>query len=191
MVVVAKYKEDVSWVKQLNYEYKIYDKSLDIPNVGREAETYLRFIIENYDGLPDYTVFLQGNPFDHSKIANVDFINKSIESAGDSVIFLNTLYPEDHNAFTRTRESFIALFHCPIPPTFLFSPGAQFIVPRKNILCRPKEFYETISKVMVENNEKTYTHKNCLVCPWTIERMWMYIFDDKIKHKNITELNLN
>ena len=48
LIVIAKFNEDITWVKQLRYNYKIYDKSKDIPNVGREAETYLRYIIENY-----------------------------------------------------------------------------------------------------------------------------------------------
>lgn len=38
-----------------------------IPNVGREADTYLHHIISNYGtGLPATTIFCQGHPFDHS-----------------------------------------------------------------------------------------------------------------------------
>jgi hypothetical protein len=40
---------------------------LNLPNVGREADTYLRHIVQNYEGcLADVTVFCQGNPFEHS-----------------------------------------------------------------------------------------------------------------------------
>jgi hypothetical protein len=35
-------------------------------NVGREGHTYYSHIVNNYDNLDDYTIFLQGNPFDHS-----------------------------------------------------------------------------------------------------------------------------
>jgi hypothetical protein len=56
-------------------KYVVYDKSKDIPNVGREAETYLRYIIENYNCLPEYVAFLQGHPFDHLKYTKADFFD--------------------------------------------------------------------------------------------------------------------
>ena len=71
-VVVAKYKEDISWTKQFEpTNMRIYDKSgepsdyIARPNIGRESETYIHYILTHYDALPDYVFFLQGNPFDH------------------------------------------------------------------------------------------------------------------------------
>jgi hypothetical protein len=179
IAVIAKYKEDISWVNRLKCPYIVYDKSIDIPNVGREAETYLRYIITNYEKLPDYILFLQGNPFDHLTIGSIDYINQSIDTALDSNIdflHLNNLHNESHNSYTRTKESFIALFSNTLPVSFIFCPGAQFIVSRDSILFRPKYFYETISNVMTTINNTSVSFNNCLVCPWTIERMWPYIF---------------
>ena len=89
-LIVAKYKEDVSWINELKNEFDIivYNKDnnmdpynlnfvkteyyidgikwVDLPNIGREAQTYLFHIIENFDDLYDIEVFTQGNPFDHS-----------------------------------------------------------------------------------------------------------------------------
>jgi hypothetical protein len=187
MIVVAKYKEDITWVKDLKYPYIIYDKNKDIPNVGREAETYLRFILENYDNLPDYTVFLQGKPFDHLTIGSVEFINEQIELSNDSkkTVPLNYLHRENHNHYTRTKESYNTLFNNEIPAKFDFPPGAQFIVPKECILCRPYKYYDEIRKTMVEINNTEAKMDNCLVCPWTIERMWLYIFDLSIPHRDI------
>jgi len=189
VIVVAKYKENISWVNNLQYPYIVYDKSKDIPNVGREAETYLRYILANYDKLPDYVVLLQGNPFDHIKISSINFINDSIRNVllnKDDIVPLNNNYNERHNVYTRTKESFGALFNCDIPTTFNFPPGAQYIVSRKAILNRPKEFYEVISNVMTKiNNTSAINMNNCLVCPWTIERMWPYIFNIAIPNKLI------
>jgi len=75
MIVIAKYKEDVRWSAGL--DCVIYDKSKKkgtnvLPNIGRESHTYLTWIIDNYDNLPNYAVLTQGNPFDHCK----DFLNK-------------------------------------------------------------------------------------------------------------------
>ena len=71
-IVVAKYKEDVDWTQYINHSVVIYDKSdepitnsIHLKNVGKEGETFLRHIVENYDNLDDITVFLQGNPFEH------------------------------------------------------------------------------------------------------------------------------
>lgn len=75
--VVAKYKEDISWTKNLDCELVIVNKDsddnrfqLNYQNVGRETETFIRWIIENYDNLShdDKIIFLQGNPFEHLTI---------------------------------------------------------------------------------------------------------------------------
>ncbi len=71
--VVARYHEDVSWVADLGLPAVIYDKSgsneisgaVALPNVGRESHTYLHHITRHYPNFPDYTLFLQGNPFPH------------------------------------------------------------------------------------------------------------------------------
>lgn len=187
LAVIAKFKEDISWVKELSCAYNIYDKDKDIPNVGREAETYLRYIIENYDNLPDHVVFLQGHPFDHLKEHNINFLNDCIQSINNSdvTIPLNYIVQEPQNKYTRTCESFKALFDSPLPDKVNVCWGAQYIVPKSCILNRPKEFYEVIRKVMVDVNNTQYIMTNCLVCPWTLERMWLYIFDKSIKTKDV------
>lgn len=65
-VVIAKYDEDVSWLKCLpqNIDAVVYqskDPSAPhfIENVGNEASKYLSYIVENYDALPDNVMFIQ------------------------------------------------------------------------------------------------------------------------------------
>lgn len=81
-IVVARYNEDLSWVSQLSdtFHITVYNKGLpltipaaiqnvyvkSIPNRGRETDTYLTYIIENYKKLPDRVIFSQGDPFSHS-----------------------------------------------------------------------------------------------------------------------------
>lgn len=75
-LVIAKYKEDVTWINKIKeHKITIYDKSespiinsIKLPNVGRETHTFLHHIVENYDNLDDVTVFLQGNPFEHIQV---------------------------------------------------------------------------------------------------------------------------
>lgn len=80
-VVIAHYKENLSWVKKLNNpsirKIFVYNKSEEkenfnsdkivqkqINNVGRESHTYLYHCLENYDDpeMADFVFFLQGSP---------------------------------------------------------------------------------------------------------------------------------
>ena len=80
--VVAKYKENIDWTKNLD-NVIIYDKNNStLPNVGRESHTYIHHIITNWENLADITVFLQGHPHDHTNKMNLDnFLKKCIEEA--------------------------------------------------------------------------------------------------------------
>ena len=75
--IIARYNEDISWVKDLKGDVIVYNKGenyrwdynkIDVENYGRESETYVRAVIDNYDKLSEYDdfVFLQGYCFDHS-----------------------------------------------------------------------------------------------------------------------------
>ena len=76
-VVISRYNEKIEWVKELPCDYIIYNKSseplpdiynsIQLKNIGYEAHTYLYHIINNYDLVYDFTVFCQGNPFDHCR----------------------------------------------------------------------------------------------------------------------------
>lgn len=86
IIIVSRYNENVDWTRQFA-NVLIYNKGteltgfsnvINLDNVGKEGHTYYKYIYDNYDNLEDYTIFLQGNPFDHSP--NIVFnINKYIE----------------------------------------------------------------------------------------------------------------
>lgn len=72
-IIVARYNENIEWLNEIIQDCIIYNKSgklnienqVMLPNVGRESETYLHYIIDNYDNLPDVVVFTQGKINDH------------------------------------------------------------------------------------------------------------------------------
>lgn len=71
-LIIARYREDISWVEELGYDYIVYDKgddpvinSVKLENIGREAHTYFTHIVREYETLAPVNVFLQGSPFDH------------------------------------------------------------------------------------------------------------------------------
>lgn len=85
-IVVARYNEDIRWLIPIVKHCIIYNKGPDdlnyIPNhdkhvikcenLGREAGTYIKHIIDNYNNLDDYTIFIQANPVDHIYNTNKD-----------------------------------------------------------------------------------------------------------------------
>jgi hypothetical protein len=86
-IVVARYNENLLWLTKLpkNIKIFIYNKGepidlsflqhkyelIVLPNIGRESHTYLYHIINNYNNLPEITIFCQGDSIFHSP----DFIN--------------------------------------------------------------------------------------------------------------------
>jgi hypothetical protein len=181
-LVVARYHEDLSWLSNIPPQIRVtvYDKSgdksaagstpgtpraLPLPNIGREAHTYLHHIVSRYETLAPLTIFCQGKPFDHAfdfhkmlrelasgKILIEDFFwlgHFADTDSPDGILFENwsknpareTL---DLNAFHR------ALFDCDGPQEYPFFGGAQFIATREKIRERPKNFYEHALQISIQ-----------------------------------------
>lgn len=74
-IIVARYNEDVDWLLTQIDDCIIYNKGellgikneVFLHNVGRESDTYLNYIIVNYNKLPDVVVFTQANVGDELK----------------------------------------------------------------------------------------------------------------------------
>jgi hypothetical protein len=97
-LVVSRFREEVSWAEAFG-TYTIYNKGRDdlparvrsnsirLPNVGREAHTYIHHIVENYDKLEDIIIFSQGGYAAHVNKNPEEFFRASldIEERGFSV----------------------------------------------------------------------------------------------------------
>lgn len=205
-LVIAKYNEDMGWLSKMNVEnLYVYDKNpetgadaLNIPglrveqlmNIGRESDSYLRYIIANYHNLPDYLLLVQGKPFDH--MVGVDannFQQKIDELVASQPHEIKPLfakwYIENHNSYPsiKTREYYEYLFERPAPPESVFGVGCQYIVPRDCILSKSLEFYEKLH-TMLHKGECSFHHAHYEHYPfsplsinaWTFERLGAYIF---------------
>jgi tetratricopeptide (TPR) repeat protein len=81
--VVARFKEDVSWLNDLPLDARIYlynkgpaiepgvlsrDVTLiELPNAGRESGSYIHHLMHNFDEVEgEFTVFTQADPFEHA-----------------------------------------------------------------------------------------------------------------------------
>lgn len=165
-MVVARYKENPNWLKKVPWNYIVYNKGEALPkwvknevklqNIGHEAHTYLTYIIDNYDNLPNHTIFVQGNPFDHSqelisKINNFDGKTDFFPLSDDVHIENYKSYKEMGPELARSVQK---LFLDKIKSFKYFEVpgGAQFIVSKKVILFHTKMTYQKIRDFMMETD---------------------------------------
>ena len=186
-IVISRYNENVEWANGLD-DCLIYNKGttefntrhpvIALPNVGREGHTYLHHIIMNYNNLDDYTVFLQGFPFDHTPC-----LEQIVNDAKQQICEKKTLSPYSiisKNVYTigldkgeyshgLAKEVYPKIFGKEKEEhTFTFGAGAQFIVSKEAILSRTKEFYKNMIKLLDYDVNP--------VEGYVIERFWNMIF---------------
>jgi hypothetical protein len=164
IIIISRYHENVDWTKNFP-NVKIFNKgeSLDgdfnqiyLDNVGREGHTYYKYIYDNYETLEDYTIFLQGNPFDRSP-SIIDKLNYYINKKELDIDFeylSNEIFPCDLSGCSwhgnlPLQDVYEKLFNeRKMEMSFEFGAGAQFIVSKSRILKRPKEFYLKIVEML-------------------------------------------
>lgn len=160
VLVVSKFTEDVSWTKNVKCPVIIYDKSnnpiegsISLPNVEREAHTLLYHIIENYNNLPDCTIFCQGdprgNPVQYTYDEVVEIIN-NCENVYKSLMDSNGNTDLDTYFIEESKALYNALFG-PKEGLTWYSMGCEYILPKQNITCRPLDFYELLFERLCNN----------------------------------------
>ncbi|MEP6671435.1 MAG: DUF3431 domain-containing protein [Chthoniobacter sp.] len=195
-IVVAHFREDLSWLADLSDEWIVwlYHKSPDhatappggrepqskpmlLPNIGREAHTYLYHIVQHYDDLKGEIVFCQGNPFPHDR----KFIH---HLACDEVRWYGRICECDiHGNPHWVGAKFLASEYCrvfglPIPDSYRFVSGAQYRLHAEQIKKRPRKFYETLLAV----SEIQRDH------PWNLERLWPIIWNVPLASKAMADV---
>ncbi len=137
-------------------------------NIGFNLYDYFTFIIDNYDNLPDRVIFVKGNVFPRhvsreffDRIANSNFFTPIedyktfktywpvcfVSSDGGFCEINNSWYTKHYaTKYFRTYNDFISFCfkNPPIPRYVRFAPGANYIVPKENILKFPRVFYENL-----------------------------------------------
>jgi hypothetical protein len=200
-LVVARYREDASWVAGLGFPYVVYDKSGDpglfaLPNIGRETHTYLNHIVRRYPDFADYTVFLQAAPFGHiGEATGPEFLRARIEqNVRIGVKFTGFAWfklkcdrlgrphamaePENEGRWKGwgkdipVGETYAKLFSGQVPDTFLVTaPAGMLFVSRERILARPKRFYERCLQLVEADPEDEHNTGHAF------ERLWQVVFN--------------
>jgi len=190
-MVVARYQEDVQWTWIYGSHVVIYNKGESmvlprdvkyesLPNVGREGHTFAHHLYENYHDLSEWTLFLQGNPWEHSphlqdRLRQIDKLLPKQEgflwlSESKVVCDLECL-PHHTDMKHILPYLYMSLFKKEMVGVhgILFGGGAQFMVSRATVHQHPREFYGRLRSFL------SY-HVNPLE-GFVIERMWGVIMD--------------
>ena len=189
-LVVARHEEDLAWLKRVPKQFRItlYNKgdalpdSTPLPNIGREAHTYLHHLAGHHDDLADVTVFVQGHPFDHAPdlhqrlralaegretVADfhwLGFLADTDDSRGRRLFVPWSKNPD--RVELRLDDFYQQLFRTPGPESYRFFVGAQFIVTREAARRRDRQFYDAALDLSV-----TFP-----LAPHCFERSWDRVF---------------
>lgn len=198
LLIISKYNEPVDWISSVSCDYIIYDKSetpieksISRPNIGREAETLLYYIITNYYNLPELIIFLQGDPrfnpikFTYEQI--VQKINSTYISELNS--FLEPMWCVEIEKYWAVESGEICKILFNKSGFIKYSSGAEYFIPKNNILCRPYDFYERLHAKILQFGNKGFDSKKMSfksegISAWAIEPIWYTIFDSTVKLNN-------
>lgn len=173
VLIVNHFQHDVKWTKNVKHKVVIYNKNekfnhlfrYNLPNVGFDTIAYLRFIVDNYDGLPEYIAFSQDDPFYHCTNL-VDIVNnfefdKEFVPMGISWI----LGDWDIEKTIKYANLIELKYEEPLK----FINACQCIVSRDLILNTPKSMYERIISTI---SMEVLSHNN-----FCIEYLWPTILN--------------
>lgn len=172
-IVISKYKEpDMAWLEQLSrLEWTIWidDKGKDEADnhPGREASTYLQWIVSHYDHVAgDEVVFCQMNPFNHCPTFLSDIHNEKIMWFGE-------VHKCDKHGYPACdfcpMHSWADVFDLPKLDEYSFVAGAQYRVFDEQILARPLEFWKALLALSKIGSHTTN------FSAYVLERMWPLI----------------
>lgn len=181
-LVVARYQESTRWLGTVHpaYQIKLYDKSygttgVKLPNVGREAHTYLHHIVKYYDHLADTTVFAQGDPFYHLPeffliLERIALAERPPEfEAWGLELECDAEGRPHHPEGLPMQQIYGAITGKKLPEKLKINCGAQFAVSKKTIRTIKKHIWERALKLSEE----------IPAAPWAYERLWPYLLIPK------------
>ena len=203
-LVISRYEEDLKWLTELvnlleeneEIDYTILTPKEDFKRnnkhykkiedtSGFEVFSFLSWIIDNYNNLPDLTVFLQGDPFD--QLMNKD-LYMTIRYCKRHIGYMPLGQPCQHYIDNNLRWTIeitnrmriickdLGLEFPRLP--YLFPISSQMILNKEMILSRSKEFYEDLrdySSNPIDLWTEWRNGKSSYYCH-AIERLWSIIY---------------
>lgn len=189
-LVVARYNEDISWIDEIDLnkiKVYLYNKGPkiehirkgiyyeEIPNVGRESETYLYHIEKNYHDLDEKIVFTQGRFKDHcGSIQNLLRMYDSTPWGSHRYeknfrldVYCTKLEKERDNLnFSQWMDKYVEVLKS---NTIRLKYNGIFGVSKNKILSRKLEYYKDTLRPQLQSFNPEVGHY--------FERAWFYIFN--------------
>lgn len=199
-IIIAHYKDNLNWVCNLKTPYLVVSKTIEdsknfVPfNKGQEVPMFLKFIIEHYDKLADYTLFLH----DHLNSPHQDYDTVFLENNLNWK--LGSYYSVNKREWYQTIDKYSEVEPDGInwvrdnwyifqpflekPDQLKFYSGAQFVIHKDLILQYEKAYYSYLYDWI----EKTYLPD--YITSRIFEYMWHYLFTKNPIEKEIAKVIL-
>ena len=210
------------WIYKLDQsKYIVYNKSdndlpkeiknIKVKNVGYNLFSYLEFIIQNYEDLPDSIIFCKNNIFDRHINKNLfaNLIKRNIFTSLQEKTYLNNSfvslrisdqgfseintswykYNYDRLFFADYNDFYRYIFNSAEIPIFLkFSPGGNYLLKKENILLRSKSFYQNLKLFISHSQYSCESH----FLERSLETIWTSSLEINRKmSKRLTQEELN
>jgi len=184
MIIVANHwNEDLEWLKKSKYPVVIIDKvgsapscfepAMVLENKGGAESSYFKYIIENYENLPDNVAFLHGHETAYHQ-RHPRSLLEVIEGANLSHGYIPL------NGWVRAYKFFneVGTMNAPqlwddlkLPQELkprdgslmMFQPNSQFIVSKERIRRFSKEHYEHMYKVLIDEEKEWCPHSKMMI----------------------------
>jgi hypothetical protein len=217
-IVVGRYDEAIDWLEPVMDHCIIYNKGEPlhvsneriVSNLGRESESYIRYIVEHYYDLPEIVVFTQAHIADHkgsnnpnillhlkdtamkfclSNPSGIHYINKQNRNQDwdpDWNKYPNGTWRKPSAYYNDTPITFKAFFlthissHYPNPLKILAT--GIFAVQKHRIIAHPLSYYKHLHSLLQHHNDPVEGE--------FMERCWYYIFTPQLPPVSYSSLQL-
>ncbi len=177
LVVAANNGEDTTWIDNVDKEWHVQLFTHYRP-AGREADTYLGWIVVKYDTLPEEVTFCHGHPFDHDP----EFITHLSDPA---IRYYGMTEHCNPDGMPRVEwcplNCWCQMLGLPIQTRFHFVAGAQYRLTREQILLRSLDFYKALYYLTkIQEDRSGYEgHWNVPESrsAYVLERLWPLIWN--------------
>jgi hypothetical protein len=192
-IVTSHWKEDLTWLLKSPWPVNLIDKEgaapspftpkFVIPNQGNAEIVYMKYIIENYDNLPDHVAFIHGHEDSYHQFHRRPLLDVIMGANIHRYDFipLNNIFRQFYfNDFVddivrfKTFFTYFGFYECDTPPNnarIVAPMCSQFIASRNAIRRYPKKEWTRWYNLMA-NESRNYVSLG--VC--FIEHFWHIIF---------------
>jgi hypothetical protein len=211
-IVVARYNKDITWIPSNNFGVIIYNKGQslpkikqpsfvvkNVPNRGLDQATFLQYIVDSYDNLPDIVLFAQDD-LDVHVYETLNFYNTNTPK-GNPTYYINLMFEEasifgfSQNAFTYTGfGDFAPSYNFKLPAMYKehkvpekfgewFENNIKRPYPKENFLWFKNSIFAVKKEYILSRPKETYQaildqlqHERSELLHF-MERSWYYLLN--------------